>query len=496
MSTREDEKAMRAGVGAAVSLIMFLCVAGAPEADDSPPVQLPSALLELGTGGSSYALVVDKSLSRLDVYRKLENEAIVQVASFRASTGLNGGDKMREGDERTPEGIYYFVRIREDNELLSKYGLRAFDMNYPNHFDRLEGKNGHGIWLHATDEPERLNEPRTTLGCVVVSNEDIRELSRYITLYRTPIIISERLNRTAVNELKRERVRIEQFITRWLDAWAKQDFNGYDSCYGEQFRGGGGARTAWFERKRGVFNATGWAQVEVADLKIFRWEGEFIVSFFQRYRSNLMDDTGIKWIYLVNAPEGLKIVGEDWFPVGKAVSGQRWGESNPRLSSVIEDLHEITLERSGRLALAHPQYTIPGLRASQPEEQPAEEVVKGKPVIIADDFQVLAADDRRIEFSMKLSNGIQDGKRLRGWMFLVARWEGGAGFTAFPDISLTNGRPPRSSNGDSFGIRWFKVVRGTLAKPSPEARLAELRCLAFARDGRLLLDAPIAVRLP
>jgi murein L,D-transpeptidase YafK len=486
---------MRAGVLIAVTLIMVTCLAGALQGDDSPPAQLPSALLELGTGGSSYALVVDKSLSRLDIYRKLENDSVIRVASFRASTGTNGGDKMREGDERTPEGIYYFVRIREDGELLPKYGLRAFDLNYPNHFDRLEGKNGHGIWLHATDEPERLNEPRTTLGCVVVSNEAIQAISNYITLYRTPIIISERFNRSTVVALKKDKARMEQFVTRWLGAWASQNINDYGDCYGAQFRGGGRAREAWLSQKLAVFNSTSWAKVEIADLKMFRWESEYVISFFQRYRSNLMDDTGIKWVYLVESPRGLQIVAEEWFPVGKALSGQNWGVDSPRLASVIGNLPELTLESSGRLALREPQISMPGA-GTKTASEPSEEIVTGKPDVIADEFQVLASDDRRIEFSMKLSNGIGDGKRLRGWIFLVARWEDGAGYTAFPNLSLNNGKPPAASRGDSFGIRWFKIVQGTLPKPAPGARLAELRCLAFSRDGRLLLDTPLAVQLP
>jgi hypothetical protein len=53
----------------------------------------------------------------------------------------------------------------------------AITLDYPNAYDRLEGKSGDGIWLHATNEPIRPYLPNKTRGCVVISNDDIQELS-------------------------------------------------------------------------------------------------------------------------------------------------------------------------------------------------------------------------------------------------------------------------------------------------------------------------------
>ena len=486
---------MRVELTATISIFICFCCAVTLFSDDTPPAQLPSSLLDLGTGSNSFALVVDKSKSRLEIYRKLENDSIIRVATYRASTGLNGGDKQREGDERTPEGIYYFVRIREEDELLSKYGLRAFDMNYPNYFDQLEGKDGHGIWLHATDEPERLNEPRTTLGCVVVSNEDIREISKFITLYRTPIIISEHSSYSNLEHLKAERSRVNDFVSRWLDAWSTQNYSDYESCYSEEFRGGGSRRDAWFSRKRNVFNATSWAKIEIADMKMLRGEKKYVVTFFQRYRSNMMDDTGIKWVYLQENYGGFKIVGEEWFSVGNALSAQRWGVKRPLLTSVVDDLGDVVLERDGRVALNRPQLMLPSAEIKAAEGSGGgEEIQVTGPLVQAEEFEIVSERDGRLEFSMKLSNTSSDGKRLRGWMFVIARWEGDYGYTSFPEGTLADGRPHAASAGDSFGIRWFKIVRGTIEKPAPGARLAEIRCIAYSRDGRLLLDAPLSVQ--
>ena len=455
-----------------------------------PPAGLPDSLIELGTGGSSYAIVVDKSQSRLDIYHKLDDGAVVRVRSFQASTGLNGGDKQHEGDQRTPEGVYYFTRIREDGELLSEYGIRAFDLNYPNELDRIVGKEGSGIWLHATDEPERLLEPRSSRGCVVVSNEDIREISRYITLYRTPIVITDRLSFINPADVGAARERIQLFVRSWLDSWASQDFERYSRCYHESFRGGGERLRAWMRRKRAVFQATGWAGIDAADIKIMRDGDYYTISFYQRYRSNLMDDTGIKSIYVVEEADGLGIVAEEWHPVGYARSGSGWNQDPPRLSAVVGDLAEVELDAAGRLALASPQMLLPLSDAGGERGGAARAAA---PVVAAEAFQITGEQGDRIAFSMRLSNVSRDASlRRRGWMFLVARWGERHGYTVFPDSPLRDGRPVAYAAGDRYGIRWFKIVEGTIGRPAHDASLQEIRCLVFSADGELLVDSVLA----
>lgn len=455
--------------------------------DDEPLVQIPSSLIDLGTGGSSFALVVDKSQSMMDLFKKQEDGSLVRLRSFRASTGINGGAKQSEGDQRTPEGIYYFVRIREDEELLSKYGVRAFDLNYPNQFDLLQGNEGSGIWLHATDEPERLQEPRTSQGCVVVSNDDIRELSRFITLYRTPIVISESMSYAGVKELGALRANILAFMTGWLEAWSSQDFERYQELYSAQFRGSKWRLESWLRNKRAVFDSTVWARIEAADIKILRDVDRYVISFYQRYRSNLMDDTGIKWIYLVDDDGGLKIVGEEWFPLGNALSGKYWSRRAPRLSEIVGDLEEIEFGGGGKPVLTEKQLSVPVSDAGPMSA--TTEVPEVANEVAVEDFRLVELDRERIKFGMKLSKVDQDGSRSRGWLFVVASWKGMSEVTVFPHVDVSRGVPQTFSEGDSFGIRWFKIVEGSIERPRVDARLKSVRCLAYSQQGTLILDA-------
>jgi murein L,D-transpeptidase YafK len=455
-------------------------------ADDSESAALPKALLHLSPSPGSYVLLVSKIDSRLDVYYRGESGPIKLVKSFKATTGINGGDKQREGDQRTPEGIYYFVRIREADELLDEYGVRAFDMNYPNRLDRINGKDGSGIWLHATDEPERLLEPRSTRGCVVVSNEDITEISNFVTLFKTPIVIAESLEKSPEAELRKRGERVKEFIKGWLEAWSKQNVELYQACYSADFRGGRAGYKSWINQKRSVFEATKWAKIDISDLKILGTGGNYVVGFIQRYRSNLMDDAGLKWVYVTEEDGGLRIVDEEWHHVSRACFGGNWNVKRPILPQVIKDLGEVIIDGQGKLALARPQLTFESFPAA---EEKLSATAGATFAVAIEDFEITGSESERVSFRLKLSNVSSEGTKERGWLILVAKWDGRDSFTAFPDLQMSEGRPIAPSQGDSYGIRWFKTVEGRIKKPSSGAKLSEIRGLAYSREGELLLES-------
>ena len=46
--------------------------------------------------------------------------------------------------------MYHFTSVLSKSELPDFYGAGALPINYPNEWDRLNGRTGHGIWLHGT----------------------------------------------------------------------------------------------------------------------------------------------------------------------------------------------------------------------------------------------------------------------------------------------------------------------------------------------------------
>ena len=123
---------------------------------------LPAGLLAMAPG--THSLVVEKSTEKLFLYESLGMRPPRLLRAWNATTGRAGGDKLVEGDLRTPEGIYFLTKVIEDRDLPALYGIRAFVLDYPNLFDSLDGKTGSGIWLHATDEPLKALSSMATTG--------------------------------------------------------------------------------------------------------------------------------------------------------------------------------------------------------------------------------------------------------------------------------------------------------------------------------------------
>ncbi|MEQ1636435.1 MAG: L,D-transpeptidase [Methylococcales bacterium] len=157
----------------------------------------PSEVVYLG---QQYAnvLVADISRSRLYVY----DNKLSLINSFYMSIGRKGAGKEKRNDGKTPIGTY-FIDKRIDGQLLpDKYGDAAYPLNYPNAWDKIKGKTGHGIWLHGTAKNSYSRVPNATEGCISLANDDLKAIEQYIA-QNTPIIIGNPVkwssNRVAFN---------------------------------------------------------------------------------------------------------------------------------------------------------------------------------------------------------------------------------------------------------------------------------------------------------
>ena len=136
-----------------------------------------------------------------------------EILRLNCSTGRVSGAKMVEGDNKTPEGIYFFTKIHENSELAPIYGIRAFVSDYPNFTDRSEGRGGSAIWLHGTN---KILRDRDSSGCVALENENVEKLTQYITLNRTPLIIAQKLSYTPNDPAMTEA--LQKFLSDWNNA--------------------------------------------------------------------------------------------------------------------------------------------------------------------------------------------------------------------------------------------------------------------------------------
>jgi murein L,D-transpeptidase YafK len=266
----------------------------APRVDDPP-----APVLQLAPS-QAHVLVVDTTRSRLFVYAN-ELGRPRYVSDFYVSLGLNGSAKTAEGDQKTPLGIYRITEKRA--KLPDFYGPGAYPIDYPNDWDKLQGRKGHGIWLHGTPSSTYSRAPRATDGCIVLTNDDLERLSRYVDVSRTPVVIVDRLEWREQRRWDDEREQLLKAIDQWKRDWESRDTERYFAHYSQEFRAERGGMAGWKAQKRKVNAGKSWVKVGLDDVSLFAYPGErkmAVVSFAQDYRSNNLSNRTHKRLYWIH----------------------------------------------------------------------------------------------------------------------------------------------------------------------------------------------------
>jgi murein L,D-transpeptidase YafK len=276
-----------------------------------PEDRIPRYLLQL-RDDQKYALVVDTHRSRLYLYENIAGTPQF-VADYYVSSGKNGAQKAREGDEKTPVGVYHITESLPRQKLSDFYGVGAYPINYPNEWDRMQGRNGHGIWLHGTPSNTYSRPPRSSNGCVVLSNSDLEEISRKLQVGVTPVIISEDVAWLSVGDLADARNSMDKELERWRTDWESLDTDRYLAHYSGDFSAPGVDLEGWSRHKRLVNGGKKWIKVRISNLSMFEDPGKpglVSVTFDQEYRSNNLSNTVRKRQYWLKEAGGWRIVYE------------------------------------------------------------------------------------------------------------------------------------------------------------------------------------------
>lgn len=265
-----------------------------------------------------YALVVDKKNEKLYVIAQ-KNSVPIIVRIYPCITGKRPGDKLKEGDQRTPEGVYYPIKYIPQKRLAPIYGIGAYVLNYPNYLDKRLGKGGHGIWIHGTNNPNR--PPHSSNGCIVLKNKYLKKLKKYIKLFKTPVIIVDGVKKDTPKNILRERKKLLEFLIKWKKAWENsvKDINTYFSFYSKNLITPYGNYKNWKRHKIRVTRQKTWIKISLDDIQIlkdgrlnlFGYKNIYVISFLQRYMSNNYNSTDRKILYIVNENGKWKILAEE-----------------------------------------------------------------------------------------------------------------------------------------------------------------------------------------
>jgi len=268
----------------------------------------PLDLLMLGSGVQN-VFMVDKARNRLFVFNRQADGTLKKVIDEYVVTGASAGDKKSEGDGKTPNGIYRFVKRLEGKSLEAKYGPVAFPIDYPNELDQLHHKNGHGIWMHGYPMDVDRRPPRDTKGCFALPNDRLLAVADHVSLGKSWVIVGRDFSFDRDDARLSLLTSVQQAIESWRKDWVSLDTDAYLSHYHTKFRSGKYDLASWKRYKQRVNAGKSFINVDFSDMTIIhdpsQWpEGEVVVAEFrQTYQSNNYADDTRKRLYLAR-PDG------------------------------------------------------------------------------------------------------------------------------------------------------------------------------------------------
>ncbi len=232
-----------------------------------------------------YFFVIDFFHSRLYLFHHQNGKMPQLITDHYVTSGKGGYKKESRGDEKTPLGVYYITTFLEDKKLPELYGWGAFPINYPNSWDKQQGRTGSGIWLHGVPRSTYSRPPLDSRGCLVVSNDFLFNISSYLKT-GTPVVLADQVNWIDEQQYFENRTFYFNLLQQWRLAWESKDINRYLEFYSKKFNNNKKDYHAWAKHKRQVFKYTKKIKVAISDLKIFAYPGEkdmLSVHFYQHY---------------------------------------------------------------------------------------------------------------------------------------------------------------------------------------------------------------------
>ncbi len=282
---------------------------------EKPPKDfVPRYLLQMQPD-QRYAVVVDTKRSRLYLY---ENDTANGgrprfVADYYVTQGKLGAEKMAEGDKKTPVGVYHVTANLPKQKLADLYGSGAFPLNYPNEWDKRQGRSGSGIWLHGTPSDTFARPPRASDGCVVLTNQDLDAVSKNLQVGVTPVIISNSVEWLSLDDWNKERTDLNKTIESWRADWESRDSERFLRHYSKRFKAGSQDFEQFVTQKKQVNAGKEWIKVKLDNLSVFRNPGKeevVVVTFDQDYRSNNLNNQMKKRQYWLREDGKWKIIYE------------------------------------------------------------------------------------------------------------------------------------------------------------------------------------------
>lgn len=220
--------------------------------------------------------------------------------------GKHNGDKQRQGDLKTPVGIYTIIEKKRDVDPF--YGPLAFVTNYPNPLDKTLGKNGNGIWLHGF--PPNCPDKNSTKGCIASPNTELLSLDKNLTDYRSSLLMISEDKIPSIS--KEDIINLLSFIYSWRYDWKYNRLNEYISYYSSDLKSSIGNFESFKKHKNYIFAKQQKKEILFYNIQITPYPntlGKKIwrVNMKERYFSHNYKFSGTKLLYILQVRDEFKI---------------------------------------------------------------------------------------------------------------------------------------------------------------------------------------------
>lgn len=275
--------------------------------------ELGDANVSLGYYSTPAAIVVTNKTNKSFRVFFYENGKLRQ--GFDEKVGVTGlmGDKMVQGDLKTPVGFYDLGRKFEPED--GYYGGLAFATSYPNLLDRVNDKTGSGIWIHGYPlDGERLDELKTR-GCIALHNDILRKFAALIKDAKSTFAMTEESE--VVRADKSDIATLFAALFAWKDKWRQSDIKAYLEFYDEKdFRRFDKKNFKEFAAmKRAIFaknekKTIKFSRINISPYPNLRGEKLFRITFYQNYHTKNHQFNGNKTLYVKLVGGKMKILAE------------------------------------------------------------------------------------------------------------------------------------------------------------------------------------------
>jgi len=253
-----------------------------------------------------YVMICQKNLKDIILYDTKNQQNIFSSNVF---VGKSNGDKQKEGDMKTPLGAYDLTK--RITQLDQFYGPVALTTNYPNIYDKSQGKTGSGIWIHGL--PKHGDRDDFTKGCIALDNTKIKKLDNSININNSVLVISER----KLDIVSKKDISIVMSnIFEWKNAWKNSDIKHYLNFYDKKFKRSNGQNLVKFiKHKKRVFERKEKKTIKFSNINIIPYPNDenkkiFKVVMDEYYKTKNYKFNGKKELYIEISNDKFKILTE------------------------------------------------------------------------------------------------------------------------------------------------------------------------------------------